>query len=133
MKIKSRDTNEKIVIQVDAGPLPPTRSAVHGRCLPVLQGTVLEQSDHCRSNLYDYHGDAMKLCSTRHPKRQIGLVDELPFWRFMDLECTSKKLSAIDIDPAFLSSDVIDFDYEAELNELMIDYKTMFPENADGI
>lgn len=51
------------------------------------------------------------------------------FWQFIDLECTSKKLEAISIDPAFLISEPIDFDYEAEMNELMIDYDTFFPED----
>lgn len=40
---------------------------------------------------------------------------------------TAAKLKAIGIDPKFLSFDHIDFDYEAELNELANDYEAMFP------
>lgn len=44
---------------------------------------------------------------------------------------TTAKLKAIGIDPAFLNSEPIDFDYEAELTELMIDYEELFPEDNE--
>ena len=77
--------------------------------------------------------------STRHPRRLPELIiypvrrsTERSIWDMTgDMISTAEKLKAIGIDPAFLSSDHIDFDYEAELNELMIDYNTMFPEDSE--
>jgi hypothetical protein len=76
--------------------------------------------------------------STRHKLNGVQPMDitnwapivttQYNFWDFMDAECATKKLEALGIDPKFLNSDAVDFDYEAGLNEFLNDYNTMFPE-----
>jgi hypothetical protein len=77
--------------------------------------------------------------STRHPRHLPELIvypvqrsTERSIWDMTgDLVSTAEKLKAIGIDPAFLCSDTIDFDYEAALTEFQEDYNIMFPEDND--
>jgi hypothetical protein len=80
---------------------------------------------------------SVTIYSKSHPNRmmtyKVRRLDRKIFdlWTVPDATETAAKLKAIGIDAAFLSSELIDFDYEAELVELMIDYEMMFPEDSE--
>jgi hypothetical protein len=98
---------------------------------------------HCRSR------EMALIYSKTHPKTlhvhlvgYKGIVTEGPSYitcpyipKIFDLSFVQEptdiaaKLKAIGIDPAFLCSDTIDFDYEAALTEFQEDYNIMFPED----
>jgi hypothetical protein len=75
--------------------------------------------------------------SKSHPNKPIMYQVRFDEPKFFDLSIVPEtidvcaKLRAIGIDPKFIGFETlgIDFDYEAELNELMIDYELFFPED----